>query len=637
MYETRIKKIFDILTEDMTFYTSEEIGNILKCSSRTVRDEIKNLNIILANHGAEVKTVSGKGCIFEISDKKKFEIFIKSEWHKYAFDKEDFNNPQARIEYILKVLLFSDVYLKVDDICNELLISRSQFNKDLKVVKSILKKYNLQIKSKPYSGIKICGSELNKRIAIANCLYKNKIKEENFFDLSDENNEKLLNSIRNIVIQSFLDNKYEITDIALNNLVIHLYIAIKRIKSGDRMNVEKSELIRLKSKEEYIIAVKITENLSELFDVQFPESEIAYISIHLLGKKISNESNVNSIPAEVEILIIEMLEKIKKEIYIDLTGDLDLRISLGLHITPLIDRLQYGLELGNPVLEDIRKDVLAFDAATIAVDVLNKKYNVVVSENEIGYIALHLSVAISRTNEKTNRKNILIICGSGIGTANMMKYRFLREFERYIDKLETCDYINAQKIDLDKYDLIVTSIPITKETKTTIIEVGSFLKKEDMLQIKPFMENNIGRLELKNLFSEKLFFTKLKLNNYFEVLKYLSDRINENIKLNGDLYESMLEREKLSITAFENGVAMPHPVKPLTNKTFITVAILDKPMKVNNKIVDLIILLNIREKEDSKEVEEFYYKLGAFMCDDEKILKAKKSKNLDEFLEIFAY
>lgn len=635
MYETRIKKIFDILTNDMNFHTSGEISSILDCSSRTVRDEIKSLNVILSDHGASIVTTAGKGSIFEVYDKECFETFIKTDWHKYAFEKKNFNNPQFRLEYILRILLFNNDYVKVDDICEELLISRSQFNKDLKIVKMHLSKYGLSVESKPYSGIIVEGSELNKRLAIANCLYENLFKDDNYFDIKDDENKKILKNINKVVIDTFLNYEYEISEIAFKNLIIHLYIAIRRIESGDGITVEKGELIRLKSKNEYLIACEITEKLSKLFKVDFPEEEIAYISIHLLGKKISKDANARCIPSEVENITIEMLNIVKDEMGIDLTGDLDLRISLGLHITPLIDRIQYSLVLNNPVLEDIKKDVFAFDAATKSVSVINEKYGVEISEDEIGYIALHLSVAISRINEEKNKKNILIICGSGVGTANMMKYRFLREFEQYVNKLETCDYISANEVDLDQYDLIITSVPLSKETKTPIIEVGLFLNKEDIINIRPHISNVLEENKRNRFFSKDLFFLKVKTNSYKKLIEYLSKEIMKKKNINGNLYESIMKRERLSSTAFDNSVAMPHPIIPMTDETFITVAILDKAIKWNDKKISLVILLNIKEGEKSEEIENFYYKLGDFMSDEEKINRALKSKNMNEFLEVF--
>lgn len=106
-----------------------------------------------------------------------------------------------------------------------------------------LSKYSLSIESKPYSGIIVEGSELNKRLAIANCLYENIFKDENYFDIKDNENSKILKDIKGVVINTFLNYEYEISETAFKNLIIHLYIAVRRIQSGDGMSVEKGDLL----------------------------------------------------------------------------------------------------------------------------------------------------------------------------------------------------------------------------------------------------------------------------------------------------------------------------------------------------------------------------------------------------------
>lgn len=61
MRENRIKKIFEILTEKYDTYTAKEISYLLSCSTKTIRDNIKELNNILFNNGAYIESKSGVG------------------------------------------------------------------------------------------------------------------------------------------------------------------------------------------------------------------------------------------------------------------------------------------------------------------------------------------------------------------------------------------------------------------------------------------------------------------------------------------------------------------------------------------------------------------------------------------------
>ncbi len=635
MRETRIKKILDILTDDMQYHTSIEIAKKLNCSSRTVRDEIKEFNTIINDYGAVIIIVSHKGCIFKITDSEKFEFFLKDKWCNYAFTTDSYNDPKLRELYILKCLVFSYNYIKVDDICSQLFISRSQFSKDIQSVKKILIEYELELENKPYKGLRLVGQELNKRLLIADYLYKNSTFDSEFLDLSNEENKDTLDKIKQIVLDSFFDYKYNITDLTLKNLVIHLFIAIKRMQTNNQMTVSTSDLTAIQEKYEYKIATEITERLAKLFNIHIPEMEIAYTAMHLLGKKASNVLGSESIPVEVETLVESMLQVIKDNMSIDLTKDIDLRISLGLHLVPLIERIKYRLKLSNPILKEIKQDVIGFYAAIIATNVLNERYGLTVSEDEIGYIALHISVAIARINKNINKKDILVICGSGIGTANMMKYKLIREFEPHINKIDTCDYISSHNIDFLNYDLILTSIPLNRTSSTPILNVNLFLNDKDIVNIKSYIENDFDNNKIQSLFSRELFFGMANYYTYDSLLKFMAGEINERIALNGDLYTSMQKREKLASTILENGIAIPHPMVSLTKRTFITVAIPQKPIRSGDKTVRIALLLNIKDNEESKTIEDFYRKLGDFINDESKISKVLKNPSYDNFIKIF--
>lgn len=75
-----------------------------------------------------------------------------------------------------------------------------------------------------------------------------------------------------------------------NNLVIHLIIAIKRIKTGKDILMDSMELKHLSNTPEFAIASSITNSLEKQFNIEIPKSEIGYITIHLLGNNFFNEN-----------------------------------------------------------------------------------------------------------------------------------------------------------------------------------------------------------------------------------------------------------------------------------------------------------------------------------------------------------
>src|SRR5699024_10728226 len=83
-----------------------------------------------------------------------------------------------------------------------------------------------------------------------------------------------------------------------------------------------------------------------------------------------------------------------------------------------------GMNIRNPMLADIKKNYpLAFEAGIIASLAIEKHTGTKIDENEVGYLALHIGAAIERRKLKSGPKRCLIVCASGLGTAQLIFYK----------------------------------------------------------------------------------------------------------------------------------------------------------------------------------------------------------------------
>lgn len=72
------------------------------------------------------------------------------------------------------------------------------------------------------------------------------------------------------------------------------------------------------------------------------------------------------------------------------------------------------------------------------------------------------------------------------------------------------------------------------------------------------------------------------------------------------LYESVLEHEQISTSYFGHSIALLHPVKSITDNTFISVLILKNPIKWDDNEVKLVLLVSI-EKYNQSALSFWYY------------------------------
>ena len=622
MIETRLKQIFDYLTLDYDFHTSKEIGEVMELSSKTIRKEINQLNSVIKDKGAIIESKPGKGYIFKIVDKDKFKNFLKSDWYKYAYYQQESGEKDIRYENILKMLLFSNSYIKQFELAEIFHISESQINKDLPYVKEILATYDLNLISKPYYGMKIEGSEKNIRLAI-----KNEIGEDpSLFD--DDENKELFNKIQSIIDNIDFGEDYYMPYVNFKNLVIHIYISILRIRQKKFISLPKDIESKVTSYEEFNLANKIVNKLKDELNIDIPKQELVYITMHLIAKNTIRDQE------KISTEILELSQQIIDEIYrvsrCDFRANIDFYFSLAIHLGPLINRIKYGFDMKNPILEDIKDNKVPYLMATIAANTINEKYKTKLSEDEIGYLALHIMAAINNNN--LNKKKILIVCGSGNSSAQIMKAQLNRQFKNNIEEIVITDLRNLKNIDPSNYDLVISSVELDQCCDIPVVYVDIIFSKIDLENIKiAFDDTRLAKIY--DIFANSVFVKANKFKNKLEVLSFIAETIEEKSGVDKEIALSQLkEREGLGQTSFDN-IAIPHILDQVEGDSYSIIIILDKPIKWNKEEVDLVYSLVIGE--NLGDMGLYYEKLGDFLSNQKLIKMAMNSKNQMEFMNIF--
>lgn len=622
MIETRTKEVFDFLTSDYNFHSSEEIGAALELSSKTVQKEIGILNSYIKERGAIVDSEPGKGYQFRILDEEKFKNFLKHDWYKYAYFHQENPNKEFRIESILKLLLFSNSFIKQQELADIFYVSASQINKDIKKVRKLLTAYNINLISKPYYGMKIKGNEKDIRRAI-----RNEIGEDpNIF--GKDADKELFIRIQAIIDGIDFPESFYMPYVNFKNLVIHIYISILRIKDGKYIEISDELSKRVVSYEEFNIANIVVKELSEKLEIKFPKDEILYLTMHLISK--NTVTNYEKVSPEISELSQQMIDTIFKVTKYDFRSNIDLFFALALHLGPLIERLRYGLTMKNPILSDIKENQIAFMLASIAIDPINQKYNTSVSDDEIGYIALHIASAIE--NNSFQQRNILIVCGSGNASAQIMRTQIERKYKNQISNLSITDLSNLNLYNLDNFDFIVSSVPIKKKTNTLIVYVDIIFKEQDFIKIDDAI-NISDYNELDNIFNNSIFLKDIELKDMNHALDILSNLVAQKTKIDVSfIKEQYLRREQLAFTSYGN-VALPHILQQVEGKSFSIILIPKRKIKWNDYRVKVIYSLIIGN--DRNDLSLYYDKLGNYLNNNNLIEKSSKVTNIDEFKKIF--
>lgn len=630
MIRRELLKVLNLLHVD-EYRTAAQIADALGLSEKTIRLRIKDLNEELVTYGAKVSAKARFGYRMEITDEKKYEL-LELEEEK---SEQDYipDTGEERSEYLLKYLIWHQGYVKAEELCDTLYISRTTLTKTLREVERILKRYSLTIERKPNHGMKLDGKELDIRRLI--CDYF--IKREYQGELTEDNNdteEQLVHfagDIRNMML------KYEIpiSETAFENFVEYVYIACQRMKHDFHLTIPLDEAPEIGIREKSFVK-ELSAYIEKDCECQVTKEEESYLLLYLSGKRmvgniVENDTNF-VIKERLDRLALEMLEYIYKEYHIDFRNDFDIRMTLNQHLVPLDIRIRFDIPLHNPLLGEIKANYgLSYQMSREAAQLLEEHYQKKITEDEIGYLALIFELAIEK-KKSGERSDILVVCSTGKGSSRLLKYKYEQEFSDYLDHIYVCDLIGLETFDFSKVDYVFTTVPITKEIPVPIVEVGMFLGQEDVQKVSGILKKGPQNY-LEQYYKPERFYNHLKFETKEEVLEFLCDEIKKKEKVDDDFYEMVLERESFIQTNYGNKIAIPHPNRIASETTFAYVAVLDHEIVWNKQRVQVVLLTSVGKKEDPNR-QKFYEATANFALNGPLIDRLIRYPEFENFIQI---
>jgi lichenan operon transcriptional antiterminator len=635
----RKRRILRYMLASSSFITSDELAQKVGVTSRTIRNDIKLLNEDLHQYEIDIQSIRGKGYALSVKNQEKFqELMGKVSAEDMIVTPERPESKEERVVYIIKRLLLTHQYIKLEDLAHELYVSRSTVQGDLKEVKKRLEFYNLVFLQKPNYGLKVKGEEVKIRFCMSEYIFNRR-------SLSKEVNEHLgaifaeqeISVVRRIMIEEIKKQQIILSDLSLNNLVVHLLISYKRIQAGNYASFYIEEFSSIKESKEYEVATCIVKELEKHFGLPFPQHEILYVALHLLGTKLISHSKEQGVSVkelvnqEMYQLASELLQAIDEELKLDLQHDEELLLGLCLHLKPFLNRHKYGMNLRNPLLAEIKANYpLAFEGGVVAGSVLKSKYNIDSTEEEIGYLALHIGGALERKSMKVRRKRCVIVCASGLGSAKLLEYKLRKEFGHELEIVGTTEYYRLSEMSLHSLDFVISTIPI-ETASIPVVQVKSILGLEDLNKIEKTIRKS--KHQIAQFIREDLIFLNRTFENRKDVIHFLACELEKREIVPSSFFHSVMEREEISATSFGNLVAIPHPIQPYTDSTFWTIVLLDKPIKWGEEFAQFICLLNV-EKESNQDLKEMYEFLIEIVNNPHLVKKLLKCKTYKEFMNV---
>ena len=578
------------LINSKDFISSELLSTVLGTAPKTIRSNISVINEILLCTGcARINSKTGLGYYLEIIDNQEFSVFFQNFASKYNNYDSIRNMMNARPIYIMRKLLFSNEYVKVEDLAKDLFVSRVTLEHDLKLVKKILERYHLYIKKKPHYGIKLGGREIHMRIALADYMdYDEDISSEGFDIFLEKNIDPWI--INDVIVRNLHGYDISIPNSFLVEITKILTVIDSRFKKGHKVDFDNGDIVFLKGTREYSCAGNIIRELNYEWD----ENELVFLTLMIYSRRtLSDDSELTyKVKREYNDIADQIIDWILASTRMDISTYPNLNQQLTLHLSRMICRLKYGIEVKEVGSSELKVKNKGYEYAIISCQYLEEEFSYKVSEAEIAYFSYSFySQFLSISNSR--KYKILVILTNGKSASSIFINNLYEKYSKYIELVDVIEYYQLRFTDQEFYDLVLTDMPIIKfEDRIPVRRVNYFLSKNDYNELDRFFINNYYKPDLfKESFHENLYFNDIDLKTKEEVIEFLVNEICDKYSLKKDVLNNILNCERFSSTELGSNTAIPNSLYPRSHKTIIAVGILKKPIIWKYEKVRLVMLV----------------------------------------------
>lgn len=614
--------LIDLHKEKDTFISSSLLAKKHNVSVATIKNEISIIKRVLENTQSSILSIPSKGYMLIIENSSEFQQLLNSSDYEII---GSYNEQSSRVLFIISKLLGEKNYIRSSTLADELYLSSSRLTDDLKIVRRKLSEYNIQLKSKPGRGLYIVGNEFN----IRQCIIKENI---NNFQIPNElirhEEDCMMTEIRNLLTDVFISSHFIITDVVFQNLVVHVVTSIKRMKKNHYVTIDDN---KLDDSYQHVrnISDEIMRIVCQNYKLNFSQAESNLLAMNIQGKR--EISSDNYISDELNQFIYQSLTIIREKFNINLTDNMNLRISLALHTYPLIARIKSNMQLKNSMSYKIKQNFIhSFDIAAAYSYELFKKYGGKVIDDEIAFLALHFESALKSLPSEDTHK-ILLISSEKKSYTILIRQKLSSWFS---DKIEIIDIVNPSSVTKDiykKYDIVLATEKESAEVYNAI-HINFFPTNQEYSKIALAMDGYRTVEDILSKFNRNLY-AQFDTITKKEAIKVLCDKACKASLANTTLYDEIMKHENVTNTYFGHNLAVPHPEDLVTDTSFVAILCSKKSIDwEDGKDVNLVLLVSI-EKNNPKAYSLWEY-LSILISNDDVIKQIIKAMDYDSIIQI---
>lgn len=582
MQASRQDQLLQVLLDVGTAVSGPELAKVLGVSTRSVRQYVRTLNRAA---GGPMVQASHRGYAL---DEAWVSRFADSRAAHHRAD-----TPMQRLYYIARRLVMApdgeDVYGLAEMLC----VSDSTVEADLTKVRGLLREFDLALR-RDRSVVRITGSERNQRRLVRQLLLES-TKDVKASRLSAALTDFQAYDLPGLTanLRTTLDaHGLQMQEYALQDLALHVVIAVARIASGH----VRETCDPIAGGDAVLRAVdELSDKIEHERHIVVPDAERHELVRLVMTRAGGAEDGTGIVGDEYLTLVRSILTELADQYLLDI-DDTAFVVNLSLHVRNLVARARSGSRARNPIGAEFKQShPLVHELAVFVARGIEAGAGIALDEDEIVFFGFHLGAYLQKTLEATDQVTVVCVAPRYYDVHESFIQRLathLGDSARIVETITTLDH-PWQTVDAD---LVVTSAVLPDDVAGPVLLVSPVPTRAELDKVAETVRvarTRKASARIRWTVSELLdprLFLHVTSATQMEALRAMCGQLEAEGVVGPTFLDDVLERERLSPTAFGGSIAVPHSMQMNSRRTAISVLISDEPIDWAGSQVRLVAL-----------------------------------------------
>ena len=587
----RLAQLFTLLQNETL--PQEELAQRLSVSTRTVRADITALNALLQHYGAQFTLTRGSGYQLVIHDPSRYQTLEESAPKAQHIPR----TAADRSHFLLVRFLTSAFSIKLEDLADAWFVSRATLQGDMVDVRERFQRYQLTLETRPRHGMKLFGSEVSIRACLTDLLWElsqqgplNPLIGEEAFDAS------VPALLAGVLQETLTRHHVRLTDAGERFVCLYGAVAVRRVSEGYPLADFSAEDVAQNVRD---AARELASTLQQLAGKPLAAAEEEWLCVHLAARQVQDVDPGTISADDDEALVNYILRYINQQYNYNLLDDAQLHADLLTHIKTMITRVRYQIMIPNPLLENIKQHYpMAWDMTLAAVSSWGKYTPYAISENEIGFLVLHIGVGLERHYNigYQRQPQVLLVCDTSNAMVRMIEAILQRKYPQLeiAATLSQREYEQREEI---AEDFVISTVRISEKEKP-VVTIAPFPTDYQLDQIGKLVLVDRTRPWMLNKYFDEAHFQVIDTPMDQQALfATLCQQLQQEGFVGAEFHGSVVEREAIVSTMLGDGIALPHALGLLAKKTVVYTVIAPHGIAWGDETAHIIFLLAISKSE----------------------------------------